>query len=479
MVESEMDVSTLAKALAALIRVLGAHAAPDALKQCLVKLCEVAAQGDAAFTVHGGTLCVNEQAIADGGHEVAPLIEAMERHGVALVSIEATAAAKELLLLANLLSESPEGPSARTDLRAHALGCWHVRLVLQTDRTSSLDEDVTTVQSSRPTVSGALACATADDAYTFAEGLTEQLQLYASEMDAEQVTLLLLDVLRTERHCEALGDSADDFRIVWTATFDQLASPSILQLVAQLLTSSAVSRADVLAVLQRSGESGVGTLISRLIKETDRSARRALFDAIVEMRTGIPLLLRNLSHSTWYVVRNAVSVLGAMGAKDCEAGLAQTLGHADERVRLATVTALRRIATPAAIAALSGAMRDRSAAVRHRAFKNLRELASGNINATALGDALELERDESMQRALLDAMVATRSADAVQRLAKLCSPSARGAYSGSLRIAMLEGLLALRPSTAMPLLRMAAEDRDLSLRTRARELMAKPVAVPA
>jgi hypothetical protein len=43
---------------------------------------------------------------------------------------------------------------------------------------------------------------------------------------------------------------------------------------------------------------------------------------------------------------------------------------------------------------------------------------------------------------------------------------------------MFEALMRLRPAAAMPILRMAAEDRDPVVRARARELMATPVPTP-
>ncbi len=477
---SAQHAAALAIAVAQLVSELGRNAANDALRTCLLTVCEDAAHGDVVFTESGGTLCANDQAVQASDDELRPLIDAMQQHGVAALSVEALATPRELLLMANMLSEASAGPSARLDLRAHELGCWHVGFTLQSEREAAMaSEEASASGPQRATVSAALACATADDAITFAEGLTEQLQLYAFDMDAVRCTHVLLDLLRMEHHTAALGEGANDIRQVWTATFDQLASASILQLVAQLLPGGKMPRADVLAVLQRAGDAGAGALIARLIGETGRVQRRALFDAIVEMRAGLPVLLRSLTHPTWYVVRNAASLLGAMHASGAEVGLAQTLGHADERVRVAATTALARIATPSACAALNGAMRDRSAAVRHRAFRALMALGGTSLDATALGDALELERNVEKQRELLAALLTTGSNDAVQRLVKLCSPSARGTYPANLRVSMLEALLQLRPATAMPLLRMAAADRDLVVRTRARELMVKPSATPA
>lgn len=480
MVPSPTDGSELAIALATLVRQLSSNAGQDALREALVHVCESATQSDVVLTEISGALCANDQAVMANAALIQPLVEAMQRHGVSAITVESLATPKELLLVANLLSEASTGPEARIDLRAHELGAWHVGFNVRSERQSafSLEESLSGGEV-RANVSAALACHTVDNAYTFADGIVEQVQQHVRSGDAKKVAYLLLDVLRAERDCALLGEASDDLRAVWTATFDQLASASTLGLVAQLLQSPEITRDEVLEVLQRAGDAGAGALIARLIAETGRLERRALLDAIVEMHLGTPLLLRSLSHPTWYVVRNAASILGSMKAPDVEVPLAHVLIHSDERVRLAAITALSRIGTPAACAALAGAMRDRSSTVRHRAFRNLRKLAGKDINAAAVGDALEVERNTDMQHEMLRALVSSTSPDAVQRLVKLCSPSARGAYSSDLRIAMLEALVRLRPSAAMPLVRMASEDRDVAVRNRARQLMTKPMAAVA
>jgi len=477
---STPDGSGLAVAFATLVHQLSTKQDQDALRGAFVSVCENANHVDVVFTEVGGALCADDQALMADAALVQPLVEAMHRHGVSAIHVESLAAPKELLLVANLLSEASTGPDARIDLRAHELGCWHVGFKVHSERHGTLSEEGSLSERAvRPNVSAALACATVDDAYIFSDRLIEQMQLYLSEGDAVNMAYLLFDVLRAERHCALLGDASDDLRAVWTATFDQLVSTTTLDLVAQLLQSTDIARDEVLEVLQRAGDAGAGALIGRLIAETGRLERRALFDAIVEMQLGTALLLRSLSHPMWYVVRNAASLLGAMKTPGVEAALAQVLNHLDERVRLAATTAFSRIGTPAACAALATALKDRSATVRHRAFRNLRKLSGKHINAAAVGDALELERNDDMQHEMLRALVSSTSPDAVPRLVKLCSPSARGTFSSDLRIAMLEALVRLRPSAAMPLLRMAAEDRDLVVQIRARELMAKLVAATA
>jgi HEAT repeat protein len=475
------DACELAVALSELILQLSESPPPDSLRSGLVAVCARVAAGDTILEVRRDVLHVGDAPLEVSADAVQSLLAAMRRHELASIAIESTATPRELLLLGNVLSEAaPQGDAAaaraqRLDRRLLELGCWHVVPRLRTDVETVADGGVASHTATRPAVSAALAAETTEAALAVIEDLTRALQLHRVQDDALGTALLLHDVVLIERRVAVLGDGAAELSALWAITFDQFATPGALRLVATLLAGDAIERASLLAVMLRAGDIGAGALIAQLITETDRAKRRELYDAIVHVRAGLPLLLRSLQHPTWYVVRNAVSLLGAMHAPNVESQLAMTLAHSDERVRLAATSALSRLGTPAALAALGSAMRDKAAAVRHRAFRHLRKALGTGIGATVVADALELERHPATQRELLDALLASTSPETVQRLVRLCSPSSRGAFSAELRVSMFEALIHLRPAAAMPILRMAAEDRDPVVRSRARELMATPV----
>ncbi len=476
------DASGLAVALSTLIRQLSASEPPESLRDALVDLCARAAVGDVLLASQHGVIHVGETPLELPATDVQLLLDAMSRHGLASISFESTASARELLLLANVLSEAaPHGDAMtaraqRVDRRLLELGCWNVVARLQSALDVSHDASAPCQTAMRPAVSAALACETTDAAAAFMEQLARDLQQHRVQGDAVETALLLHDIILIERRVAMLGDSAAELSVLWATTFDQFATHGALKLVATLLATGAISRTSLFAVLQRAGDVGAGALLAQLITEADRAKRRELYDAIVDVGAGLPLLLRSLQHPMWYVVRNAVSLLGAMGAPNVESQLAMTLAHADERVRLAATRALARLGTPAALASLGAAMRDKSATVRHRAFRHLRKAQGAGISATVLADALEIERTPDTQRELLEALIASTSPDVVQRLVRLASPSTRGSFSAELRVSIVEALMRLRPAAAMPILRMAAEDRDPIVRSRARELMATPSA---
>ena len=82
------------------------------------------------------------------------------------------------------------------------------------------------------------------------------------------------------------------------------------------------------------------------------------------------------------------------------------------------------------------------------------------MSVHALANAFEIERDEEFQLELLAGIVRHGTNDAVTKLVRLCSPAQHGRFATPIRLALLEALNTLRPSLALPLLRVASRDRD-------------------
>jgi hypothetical protein len=127
-------------------------------------------------------------------------------------------------------------------------------------------------------------------------------------------------------------------------------------------------------------------LLERLDQSENRKMRRMVLDALtLAGPTLMPLLRARLRSDQWFVVRNAVLLLGRVGASAHELGAVQR--HPDERVRFEVVRALRTMpATEASMDLVVRYLTDPSAEVRQHAYPLLR----GEI----LGDAAiaDLER---------------------------------------------------------------------------------------
>lgn len=85
-------------------------------------------------------------------------------------------------------------------------------------------------------------------------------------------------------------------------------------------------------------------LLEALETEQDRSKRGRLIKAIKAIgKPALQHLELALKSSTWYLVRNALNVLGDLTAVELIEPMGVTLGHADERVRRAAARALGKI----------------------------------------------------------------------------------------------------------------------------------------
>src|SRR5690606_2785435 len=116
--------------------------------------------------------------------------------------------------------------------------------------------------------------------------------------------------------------------------------------------------------------------------------RRCYFDAIVSLRAGIPRLLDALAHPQWYVVRNAVSLLGEMRVLEADSALVPLLDHPHVRVREAAVAALTRLGTDVAREALRNVP---------RTLRGGAETLADAAASAPLARTLESEADEDVQ----------------------------------------------------------------------------------
>lgn len=224
------------------------------------------------------------------------------------------------------------------------------------------------------------------------------------------------------------------------------------------------------AVPGAANEAAANELIEQLLTSDSVAVRRACFDALAEMRLGTPQLLKLLDHEQWYVVRNAVCLLGAFRSKSSEPELTAALSHSDERVRAAVVTSLVQLDTPSSRATVCAAIRDESAEVRRRAVRGFLAEQGSPTNVDKLLQALERETELDVQIEFLYALGTLATPDAVQRLIRLCSIENSNRPT-DFRIAAAEALASARLGAAVPMLRMMLNDPDMHARAAARHLI--------
>ena len=263
-------------------------------------------------------------------------------------------------------------------------------------------------------------------------------------------------IVRRERDNHEL-----DVKRAFVLTVRRLAKGPLLRLVAEELVRSPARRDEHMAVLARTGEDGADALIEQLASATGRSDRRIYFDALLELRAGVPTLLHMLGDPRWFVARNAAVLLGELHAPEAEQPLADLLHHDDERVRHAATIALMRLGTPRSMPAIEQALRDSAPQIRMQAAALLSD-RRGEASAAPLIRALDDEQDDEVKAAFLLALGRLGSPEAVGRLIAAAQPE-RGLFRRkvvALRVAAVQGLATAGTPEALDALVMLHSDKE-------------------
>jgi hypothetical protein len=459
-------------ALARLVTLLGqAGTSTDEVKTTLRSLVAHARDSALDLRLDGWKL------MADGDHlpstlpGTRTLVGQLEGHQVQRLCVRQAASAGELLQLARALAlpPAPTDPGAMARSIA-ALKLWSVQLTTTGGQTAGAALEPHADEAAQVVVTHHLArLRSATSAAEEAEALAEIVAMAdeaARAGDAELLASVMAGLVRCERE-----STTDGGRDACGKALDSMARPDVMRLVAQLVPGAG-PRAEYLSVLRRGGDSGAAALIAHLMAADSLEVRRVFFDAIVQLRVGISMLVDALGHPQWFVVRNAAALLGEMQALEADAALARLLEHGDERVRYAAAAALARLATPAANAALQRMIVDTSPSVRLHAAS---AYATGSQVRTAapLSAALDAEMDGDVQLGILAALGRLATPDAVQKLVKAIAPAAGGHRRPvQYRVAAVEALANARGAAAIPALRELLGDTDPTVRDTAKRLIA-------
>jgi HEAT repeat protein len=414
---------------------------------------------------HGLTLELADGRMAINGIRLARPVIALQRlqlamttHGVAQINLSAGAVPRELLKLAMLLArkrgKDSDVPTIFEELRDASLWyvqCYPAPRALPAEQPEEHADDI--------------GLDSADAVMARGMAMAQAVRAAEQARDIPRLSKLLGAIVVIET-----AVTHKDLRPAWSAVFDQAATQDALRELVTALPTCGDAIGAAMAVLKRSGDVGAGILIEELLASASMDVRRACFDALVEVRRGTERLLTMLEDDQWFVVRNAALLLGAYGSKSSEPELTVALGHADERVRAAVVTALLQLDTATSRAAARGAIRDGSPEVRRRAVRGFLAEQGTWTNVDKLLQALERETELDVQLEFLYAMGTLATPDAVQKLIRLCSGAGR-IRPPEFRIAAAEALASARLGAAVPMLRAMLKDPDQHARAAARHLI--------
>ena len=305
------------------------------------------------------------------------------------------------------------------------------------------------------------------------------LDTFEAANGATLLTRLLDELVRTAENAVRTGDVGlaseifhriisrerrvhdADARRAFMLTIRRLSRSAVLRAVAQGLVRAPAKREMQLAVLTRTGEDGADALIDQLVHAEERSERRVYFDALLELKAGVPTLLHMLGDPRWFVARNAAALLGELAAPEAEQPLSELLHHDDERVRHAATIALMRLGTSRSMPAIEQALHDGAPQIRIQAAAILVERRT-EATAEPLLRALEAEKDDEVKAAFYQALGRFATPEAVDRLITAAQPE-RGLFRKKpvgLRIAAIQALAAASTPQALDALVALQADRE-------------------
>jgi hypothetical protein len=424
--------------------------------------------------------CDGERLLVDGAPLATPaaaeLVERFAAHGVRRLAVRQHATAVELLQCARLLSE-PAAPET-FDQRVAAMRLWQVA-ISRTDADDAEDSALGPAIPEHAAIAPHLArlrSAAAHEAAESVAALEAMGRQHELSRRARAFAAVLVGLARAEREAEDGTTRAACGRAV-----DAIATPTGLRLVVGLLPAVAThptAHAAYLEALGRCGEPAGSALIAFLMAADVLEERRVYYDALVQLRLGMPILIGALAHPQWYIVRNAAGLLGDMAATQADVALARLLDHPDERVREAATGALAKLSTRTARLALQQLLQDRSPGVRLHAVKAFASNREARI-AAPLAVALDTEEDADVQLGLLAGLGQLATTDAVEKLARAALPADMRPRPAYFRIAALEALVTARGTGAQPTVQALLDDADPAVREAARRFAGAGATVAA
>ena len=382
--------------------------------------------------------------------EVVAMGSALELHGLDAIELSTTMTDAEFLKLAGLLIGEQRDDSAHLIESASALSIWNVRFLSahtgEFVRVSSAPMAPAALPLSQPTSTSAPAAPM--------HALPAELEAHVGRIE---LAARMGDGLIVCRELAAL---------LLPSLFAKAATPMVLSMVVEQLLETHVPPDDVLALLQRAGPAGARATFLQLIAAIDVGDRRRLYDAMVSLTATPDVAREYLAHDVWYVVRNAVCLLGESHSPAAIGFIGQALRHADYRVRMAAVVSLGQIGGPVAIARVESVLFDPSVDVRTRALSIVFAAPDGEPLSDRLAGVLNEEQAIEYQLEIVAALGHLQSPRARQRLQQVCETPSNSFEGTELRIAAIDALRRGHPEVADAMLRKLQDDPSPMVRER-------------
>ncbi len=273
-----------------------------------------------------------------------------------------------------------------------------------------------------------------------------------------------------ERLSLTTGDPLDEACV---AMARRLLTPGVASRLAARLgaTREEERRAALLSVCRSMGHEMALAVSDALSDTTDRFARRSFVDAMVAMGPDAMGVVETMvEDGRWFVIRNAVAILGEVGGDRAVELVTSSLAHPDARVRREALLSLAKVGGEDAGMLVYGMIEDPDPEVRLAAV-----MAAGELKVErALKPLLSMLEEESEPEVLVGVLHALgRLGDpgAVNSIEKRAVASFFSRPPTDVRIAAYRALVNIGTPHARKLLDDACEDKDLEVRTVVRQMV--------
>jgi hypothetical protein len=245
-------------------------------------------------------------------------------------------------------------------------------------------------------------------------------------------------------------------------TIRRLATPTLLKCVVDLLPRRHESYERYMTIFERTEDAGAEALVDALMEAPSLTDRRVYYDSLLRIGTGIRTLMHMLGDPRWYVVRNAVDLLGEMRASEAAAELVRLLEHKDDRVRTAAAGALAKLGssrtTPASVDGVGGSSAQRASVI---------SVTTNGKSVNSLIRALDREDDSRVQMAMLAALGQLGTPQAIEKLVEIARTD-KGLLmkkrSTPLRVAAVHALGQVNASGSLAALQSLLRDKEKAVR---------------
>ncbi|MBI5893684.1 MAG: HEAT repeat domain-containing protein [Deltaproteobacteria bacterium] len=153
----------------------------------------------------------------------------------------------------------------------------------------------------------------------------------------------------------------------------EIASPDMIDyLVSRLCTKEETKKTAVQQILVRIGKDAVPSLINKLIEIEEAFTRKTLFNTLVMLNENARLEAEALLNDTrWFVVRQMVALIGAIGNPESVEKLKTIVNHKDIRIKKEVLKALARIPSKMSVEILIETLKARQQDVQLQAIASL------------------------------------------------------------------------------------------------------------